>query len=500
MDNYVVKHRFRLLIAFLLIGILCYIFPYTGDDWAWGSSVGIDRWNTHFAGYGGRYLGYVIVILLTRSRILRALVMSISYLIITICIEYITQKTWSSYLTMTLIAFLPKAIMRQAVAWTSGFSNYVTSTVIMMIVITYLYAHLDNRKEAAMLEKHRILFSFIMLLLGISGTLIVEHITCYMVLLSLVASALFFITEKTIQLPMTALTLGSIIGSIMMFSNSAYHRVATNQDFYRTAFAGGLLTRIVENYLDVIFYEGFLYNICLNIVVFLSCLLAYEKIRRRKKNVPAIWLLLGLIGTYLIISIVATVKWDIVKTQSTFKVLLGALTLIYLAALMLYTCWVGCIMHCLLKLVFPLFSIAIIVSPLFVVNPIGSRCFFPTYVLFILYSQIMLSLVTDTQKSSLSIVRYKSNILLLLAVCLIGYLRLMSIYYPVFICDNRRLESLKAQIASGKQTVEVAHLPNEDYLWLSMPFFGNVWEERYKQFYGLPGDVTIIELKDDGTA
>ena len=499
MDSNIVKH-FRYFIAFLLIGILCYMFPYTLDDWAWGNVVGIERWNTHFTDYGGRYLGYVIVMLLTRSRILRALVMSSSYLIVAACIEYITRKSWSFYLTIMLIAFLPKAILRQAVVWTSGFSNYVMSTVIMVIIITYLYAHFDNRKEAAMLEKHRILFSLIMLLLGVGGTLIVEHVTCYIVIVSVAASALFMITENSIQLPMVALTLGSTIGSIMMFSNSAYHKVATNQDFYRTAFAGGLLTRIAKNYLDVIFYEGCLSNICLNIVVFISCLFAFEKIGRTKKNVRAILLLLGTIGTYLVISIVATVKWDIVKAHSNFKVLLGALTFVYLIALMIYTCWVGYSMHCLLKLVFPLFSIVIIVTPLFMVTPIGSRCFMPSYVLFILYSQLLISLVSDTQKRTLPRIRYKLNIPILLAVCLIGYLRLMSIYYPVFICDNRRLEYIKEQIANGNQTIEVEHLPNEDYLWHSMPFLAPMWEERFKQFYDLPEDVTLIDSMDDGTS
>lgn len=310
------KYSFRFVISFLLISILCYMFPYTGDDWAWGSTIGIERWNTHFADYGGRYLGYIIVMLLTRSRILRALVMSISYLIIAGCIEYITQKTWSFYLTLMSMAFLPRAVLRQAVVWTAGFSNYVTSTVFIIIIITYFYAHFDNRPEAATVEKHRVLISTIMLLLGISGTLIVEHVTCYLVFLSVAASIYFLITEKTIRLPVVTLTLGSIIGSIMMFSNSAYHKVATNQDGYRTAFEGGLLTRIKENYLNVISFEGFLSNSYLNLVIFIACWFVFEKMRKRKKIDLVVWLLLGWIGTYIIISIVATMKWDIISKNN----------------------------------------------------------------------------------------------------------------------------------------------------------------------------------------
>ena len=49
------------------IAILCYLFPYTGDDWAWGSKIGIDRLNNWFENYNGRYVGNLIVLAMTRS-------------------------------------------------------------------------------------------------------------------------------------------------------------------------------------------------------------------------------------------------------------------------------------------------------------------------------------------------------------------------------------------------------------------------------------------------
>ena len=44
----------RYIICFGLIAILCYLFPYTGDDWAWGSKIGIDRLNNWFENCNGR--------------------------------------------------------------------------------------------------------------------------------------------------------------------------------------------------------------------------------------------------------------------------------------------------------------------------------------------------------------------------------------------------------------------------------------------------------------
>ena len=66
----------RYIICFGLIAILCYLFPYTGDDWAWGSKIGIDRLNNWFENYNGRYVGNLIVLAMTRSNLLKAVIMS----------------------------------------------------------------------------------------------------------------------------------------------------------------------------------------------------------------------------------------------------------------------------------------------------------------------------------------------------------------------------------------------------------------------------------------
>ncbi|MGN0692308.1 MAG: hypothetical protein ACI4K7_08175, partial [Oscillospiraceae bacterium] len=39
---------------------LAYMFPYTGDDWAWGGSLGLERLHNHFKDYNGRYLGNLL--------------------------------------------------------------------------------------------------------------------------------------------------------------------------------------------------------------------------------------------------------------------------------------------------------------------------------------------------------------------------------------------------------------------------------------------------------
>ncbi len=75
-NNSRVIHNVVIASFFLL---LSFFFPYTGDDWAWGSSIGIQRLMTGFDNYNGRYAGNVLVLLLTRSKLLNVVSMATCY-------------------------------------------------------------------------------------------------------------------------------------------------------------------------------------------------------------------------------------------------------------------------------------------------------------------------------------------------------------------------------------------------------------------------------------
>ena len=110
----------RYIICFGLIAILCYLFPYTGDDWAWGSKIGIDRLNNWFENYNGRYVGNLIVLAITRSNLLKAVIMSFCLTGIVALCEYIFKRKWVFYVSCVALVLIPKLIFRQAVVWTAG--------------------------------------------------------------------------------------------------------------------------------------------------------------------------------------------------------------------------------------------------------------------------------------------------------------------------------------------------------------------------------------------
>lgn len=103
------------------------VVSYTGDDWAWGSQIGLDRLHTWFDNYSGRYVGNLIVLALTRSNMLKSLAMTAAITGIIFLLERLIKERWSFYISIVLLICLPKAVLRQAVVWTAGFSNYVTS-------------------------------------------------------------------------------------------------------------------------------------------------------------------------------------------------------------------------------------------------------------------------------------------------------------------------------------------------------------------------------------
>ena len=129
---------FAYFVIFVVLLILCSLFPYTGDDWAWGSALGIERLKTWFDNYSGRYVGNLIVLALTRSKILKTVVMSGTVTGIIVLINNITKKQRGAVWIITLLlVFMPVGLLKQSIVWTSGFANYATSIFFILLYVYY---------------------------------------------------------------------------------------------------------------------------------------------------------------------------------------------------------------------------------------------------------------------------------------------------------------------------------------------------------------------------
>lgn len=77
---------------YIMIGLVSLAFfgvlPSTGDDWSWGSYIGMRRLERWFAGYNGRYAGNLLVLFMTRSHVLRTIFMTLVTVGIVYCLTF----------------------------------------------------------------------------------------------------------------------------------------------------------------------------------------------------------------------------------------------------------------------------------------------------------------------------------------------------------------------------------------------------------------------------
>ena len=212
--------------AHLPRGIFCRLlragvsFPLSGDDWAWGSSIGMDRLHTLFRDYNGRYAGNLAALLLTRVGVLTPLVVAaVVTATIALVLDLTDNRTKTGYLVMAaLFLGMPIGIWRQSVVWVSGFSNYALGALCALIYCRALKQQwVGPRAQSLTLGRGAAIILF-----GFTSALFMEHVTLYLVVASCVSLVWHRVVRGTF--PASALCwFGSFLGgAIVMFSNGAY--------------------------------------------------------------------------------------------------------------------------------------------------------------------------------------------------------------------------------------------------------------------------------------
>ena len=482
-----------ILIIFLLV--LCYNFPYTGDDWAWGSSIGLSRLSTFFSNYNGRYLGNLTVILLTRSNLLKTIVMTIVWSGIIYNIYYISdKKRYSIYLSIALIILIPSSIFRQSIAWTSGFTNYVPP-----ILFTLTYINIIKYNHSLTLKKKsNLILSFSTFILGFLSTLFVEHVTIYCFALSIFTMIFFKCKHKKIPLFSISYFLSTALGTYIIFfasgsiSSNDYRKIPTT--------AVGYIDKFIDNYFTVISKELIQNNFSLNLLItILLFAIVIKHLKNDRKTLRYTWVLiisqLYNMG-YLIYSFLTIMhpSWrPLLSYTKYFNGIATALFAISTIFLMFSTIKAS---NILLNLLFNCISIIILTGPLFFILPIGSRCFLVTYIFFIL-------IIIDLLKYVLSLypLNYKiKNIIYLYSKIhvLIIFLFILNIFIYINHTHQKRLDYVNCQKEQKRSIIKIISLPYDEYLWTSNPCDNGVWEERFKLFYKIDknADLRLISIDE----
>ena len=487
--------RLRCCLSFFLLLFLCLLFPYTGDDWAWGTSIGLKRLATWFKDYNGRYVGNLVVLALTRSRVLCAIVTAAVMVGICAQIRLIVGKDWVFELAALFLLAIPKAIGAQTVVFASGFANYSLSAFLFLLFTAAVFKETDHAARKPAIK------SAALAAVGFAGCLIVEHVTICTVLLSLASLLYIRRTRGRWSIPLFAHFLGATAGAVWMFSNTAYRMVIEKTDTYRSFSGGGLLSRAVKNYLSVIYREGYLNNALLNAALFLVCLAGFFLLRKKLTKRLA-WhslMVMGLFSAYSLFAVIYVTDarqghFLHAEAAVAFFGLVGTFaSLLFLAmALGDREVWE--------KLLFTMAAILLFLAPLFLVTPVTSRCFMASYVAFVLLLCLTAKMCVcalerekpDADETRKAIGTGMRKILLLGITAL--YVFYMGVYYSVHKVDVSRLEHIRADVAAGRQETEILHFPYESFLWTGTPLETNVWGPRYKLFHGIPSDVRLIAV------
>lgn len=225
------KNAILYFLTIIFWGIFYYFLPLAGDDWAWGSSLGIERMKNAFDGYNGRYLGNLLIILITRSVIAKLIVCSLTMFLLILILSKIfdamsnhDKHTASYLLAFSSVLFLilpnqiafgelqPFQIFGSTIGWLSGFTNYVVPSVLILLYYYFVTNRgYDNRRMYALLFVD-----------GVSACLCVEHYTLFCLLFSffIIVYRLYF--YKNLCKKSVFFFSGSFVGALIMFSNSSY--------------------------------------------------------------------------------------------------------------------------------------------------------------------------------------------------------------------------------------------------------------------------------------
>lgn len=479
---------------FVAFTVLAYLFPYTGDDWGWGSQIGIDRLSDWFADYNGRYAGNLLVMALTRSKLLDAVVMGASLVGVCILPVLFSGGTGLSVCAFAVLLFLviPREIFAQAVVWTSGFSNYVPPILLTLLYFVAVKNIFDEKPPV-----YNPLLSVPVALIGFIGALFMENVTLFNIAASIAVIGYTYRSFRRLYLVHAVHFVSCAAGAVLMFSNSAYGLIASKQDFYRTTvFERGFVATLTENLKELA--ERFFAENIVAVTLF-SLLLAtlYAVFSRSADNGKRKRLALAALNVNFVCLVPFYCKgrlydWDLFFESEAYAVITSSVLTVFV---LLYFFSAAAIVEVCIdcrktrsKTMLLLLCIPVLIAPLLVVSPIGPRCFFPPYLLLM---GVCVLIFTYLQKKLLpdSLVMKRTGVMLG-SVCVLIMSFLFGVYGVVHWYDVRRNELAKKQAEEGFNTVMMYYLPYTYYVWNGDPDI-EPWEEHYKVFHGINEDVKL---------
>lgn len=357
-----VKKYKKYIIIFGLLLVLSFFFPFSCDDYYWGSkSLSIDTFKDIYNDLflNGRWLGNFIAISISHSHIIKAFVIS-SVITFLVCLIDKHEKI-SLPIFFILIMLMPVNRFTQVIIWGSGFSNYMVSSL-LFLSIYYLIKRYYKNINSKWYEKVGI---FIIALLN---SLVVENITVGSLIILFIVNLIYFVRNKKININLIIMFGGAILGALLMFIHPSYLNLIFGNsvnDRYIPNSSDTLFNTIKTNLVN--YYFKYLINENLIIHAFNLVVILILFLKKKFKSI-------GLLISFYLLTIIV-VFGNLFEINKYFMLVMDILYII-------------CYLYLLYKLVkfnkdiweIVLLIISIIL-PLAFIYPLGERLFFLPYVL-----------------------------------------------------------------------------------------------------------------------
>ena len=217
--------RWAVLAVFLAACLyIAWKVPYTHDDWDWGLPVGVERLVT--AGLNSRYAGTALVLAMTRSQLMKTLLLGAGMFLVPWLAARLTTEdageraVWTAAGGAALFS-MPMVSWQQTFGWVSAFANFVAGAAVMLGVLL-LWQKTFSKKSAHPLPLAGALF-----VLCLAGQLFAENQTLALTGAGVVTGAYALVSRRG-RLPALAGLAGCALGALLMFGNPLYGQLAAS--------------------------------------------------------------------------------------------------------------------------------------------------------------------------------------------------------------------------------------------------------------------------------
>lgn len=448
---------------------LAALFPLSGDDWQWGFSTGLATFN-------GRYLGNLFTRVLVQTLWLKPVIVGLTIAFIIIAVTLLSGV--KSVLSGTFfIALMPAVLFSQVFQWTSGLGNY-TLPVALLLMNALLYRYKDGLPRSV-----RICAYVAAPVIACAAQLFAEHTTIFAVAFSLVILVYEWVRKKHLDMFLILSVLGYLAGAAIMFSNPAYSSSGAS-GAHKMPGLSDLIINMTVNYKNQFVPHLFLNLVWVNVALSLClvCVIAASG-KARTPLAGALSVFSLLYGAYSVARVFHTpiLSHDYVRLAECLMVPAFCVTILITVV------WYIPSAEVKRNLLLAALAAVLLNAPLLTVNPIGPRCFFASYVVYVHFINVLFLYLQSANNPAARQGLLKQAAVAML-VCTFG------IYFFVYGRTAKtyadRSQTLGQTLAESGETVVIEPVPYLNYVWAGNPTTDYL-QLIYKRYYGIPQEYTL---------